>query len=160
MASAVTTNASASATTDSGLKRTLASVTQDSAHGGSDYLQPATKRPKRETRLDRLKGKQKAEAVVLKEMIGNLLIRVKDKGVVDEMSLGAYVDHCTMILAGVELDENALAIFKGNFKEKFASEEILLKNLDNGMLSHRRRFASLISTTQSRGYSSCHTVLL
>jgi len=151
MASAVTTNASASATTDSGLKRTLASVTQDSAHGGSDNLQPATKRPKRETKLDRLKGKQKEEAVVLKEMIENLLIRVKDKGVVDEMTLGAYVVQCKAILAGVELDGNALAFFKENFEENFASEEILLKNLNKSILPHRRRSASLISTTQSRG---------
>jgi len=135
MASAVTTNASASATINSGLKRTLSSDTQDSGRGGIDNLQPATKKLKRETRLDRLKGKQKEGAIILKELIEKVLKLIKDKGIEKEFFLGVHVDLCDLILAGVELDGDALVVFRTDIGVYFASEAVLLKNLDNRMLS-------------------------
>jgi len=161
MASAVTTNAGASATTNSGLKRTLASGTQDSARGGSDNLQPATKRPKRETKLERLKGEHKAAAVNLKKKIELVLELVKDKCVANEIFLKSYIECCDdLILAGTEPHGGALVAFKTDIGVYFASEADLHKNLDDSMLPCRRRSASLTSTTQCRGYTSRSTVLL
>ena len=131
MASGVT-NTSVSTNTDSGLKRTLSSVTQDSE--GNDTLLPATKRPKKETKLDRLKAELKAEAVRLKTVVEISLALVKDKGVAKEVFLKLYVYYCDDILAGAELDENLLALFKVPFADNFDSEEVLLKNLNQGGL--------------------------
>ena len=128
------TDTSASANTDTSLKRTLASVVQDPAWEGSGNLQPATKRPKRETKLDRLKAKRKAGVMALKEVIEHEIALVKGKGVAEEVILDHYIHFCEKILAGWELNEHVLAIFKMSFEDIFVPEQVLTKELDQGML--------------------------
>ncbi len=115
--------------TASRLKRTLSWVTQ---HG--DNLLPATKRPKWETRLDRLSAEQKSEAGNLKTNIELVLGLIESKDVANESSLKCYVDSCNDILAGMELDEAALEMFEMSFTDHFKPEEVLLKNLGPRML--------------------------
>lgn len=112
------------------LKRTLAS--SDARHG--DNLQPATKRPKRETKLDRLKAEQKSEAGRLKTSIELVLGLIEGKDVANEASLKIYVDSCNEILAGMELDEDALEMFEIPFADHFKLGDILLRNLGLRML--------------------------
>ena len=118
------------ANTDSSLKRTLAS--SDARHG--DSLQPATKRSKKETKLDRLKAEQKSEASELKRKIEAVLGLIEGKDVANEALLKIYVDSCNEIVAGMELDEDALRLFEGPFEKNFKPEEVLLQTLDPCML--------------------------
>lgn len=147
MASEVT-NASASTNTGGSLKRTLESAIQDLAWEGSEDLQPATKRPKREAKLDTLKAKLGAEVALLKKTIEGEMAIVKGKGVADEVLLNAYIHFCRDILEGRELDENDLAIFKMSFEDHFEPEEVLLKKFNQGILPRRTWSASLMSISQ------------
>ena len=135
-------NASTSASTDSSLKRTLPSAIQDPPR--------ATKRPKTETKLDKLKAQQKAEAARLVERIELELKLVKDKDVADEVVLEQYVYFCNKILADEELDETVLAVFKLPYADSFGPEAVLLEKLGQSMLSGRIWSAWLMSTLQER----------
>ena len=118
------------ANTDSGLKRTLAS--SDARHG--DNLQPATKRPKKESKLDRLKAERNSEASKLKRMVETILGLIEGKDAAKEALLKIYVDSCNEILVGEEFDEGALKIFEIPFADYFKPHDGLLKNLDPCML--------------------------
>ena len=128
MASSASAN---TANTDSSLKRTLAS--SDAQHG--DSLQPATKRPKRETKLDRLKAEQKSEASELKRKIETVLGLIQGKDVANEGLLKIYVASCNETVAGMELDEDALRMFETPFADHFEPPDTLLKNLGPCMLA-------------------------
>jgi len=127
-----------------GSKRTLPSAIQDAALEG-----PAPKKPKKETKLDKLKAQLKADAARLKKRIDSELKVVKDKGVAKESVLETYFDLCDDILAGNTLDEDALALVKLPFANHFA-EDVLCKELDQCMLPRRKRSASLMRSHQRR----------
>jgi len=82
-----------------GSARTLLSAIQDSALEG-----PAPKKPK-ETKLDKLKAQQRADAPLLKETIELELELVKDKYVAKEPVLKSYCSLLNNILGGMTLDE-------------------------------------------------------
>ena len=138
----VITDASISTSTDSNLKRTPPSTMQSAREGSPQ------KRPKRETKLDRLKAKLKSEATLLKKLVEGELEIVKDTGVVKEPVLLYYCDLCDHILAGEELVESDLTIFKKPFAANFVGENILREKLSPGMLLLRTRLASLMGTLQ------------
>ena len=107
------------------IKPTLASSDAQLDHN----LQPPTKKPKREIKLDKLKTEQKSEAGNLKKIIEQILELIEDKGVANGASLNIYILACNEILAGVELDEVALRLFEMSFTDRFKLEDVLLKNL-------------------------------
>ena len=118
---------------------------QDSAREGSPQ-----KRPKRETKLDKLKAQLKSKATLLKKKIERELELVKDTGVVQEPVLLYYCDLCDLILAGEELFEHHLTFLKTPFAANFVGEDVLREKLSPGMLLRRTRLASLMSTLQTR----------
>ena len=120
MASSASAN---TANTDGSLKRTLT----------SSGARP-TKRPKRETKLDRLKAEQKSEAGNLKTKIELVLGLIEGKGVANEFSLKIYVDSCNHVLGGMELHEVTLEMFEMPFADHFKPDDVLLKILGPCML--------------------------
>ena len=118
------------ADTDSGLKRTLAS--SDALHDHN--LQPPTKKPKRETKLDKLKTDQKSGAVELKKITERILKLVQGRAVASENLLKAYIDIYDDIFAGRELGEDALELFELPFANYFQPKEVSLMKLDPGMV--------------------------
>jgi len=144
MASAVT-NVRAGAGTDSSLRRTSSSTIQSSAREA-----PAKNRSKTETKHDKLRAQQKAEAAHLKELIELELSLFKGKGVAKEVLLESYVSVCKGILADEDLDENVLALFKLPYADHFDPGEALLKKLDQCMMPRRTRLILLMTTLQGR----------
>ena len=115
--------------TDSSLKRTLASSDAQHVH-----LQPPTKKPKRETKLDKLKIEQKSRAVELKRIIERILELIQGKAVAIENLLKGFVDIYDDILTGRELGDDALELFGLPFANYFRPEEVSLMQLDPGMV--------------------------
>ena len=113
--------------TNRSLKRTLAS-------SDAQNLQPATKKPKKENKLDKLKTEQKSEAGNLKIYIRVVLELIGGKGVANETSLETYVLTCDDILAGMELDEAGLQLLEMPFRDHFQPDEVLLEKLGPSML--------------------------
>jgi len=117
-------SASASGSIGGSLKRILSPDILDSAREG-----PAPKKPKKETRLDKLVAQQKEDAVRLKRKIELELKLVKDKGVATEVMLECYCCLCDLILADKTLDEHALTLLKFPFADSFVEEDVLLEKL-------------------------------
>jgi len=126
-----------------GSKRTLPSAIQNSALEG-----PAPKKPKKETKLDKLMAQLTADATLLNKQIERELEFVKDKDVANEAVLKSYSGRCDDILAGDTLDEKALKLFQTPFANWFEGEAALREKLGPGMLPRRTQSASLMSSLQ------------
>jgi len=124
-------NPSVSANTRSGQKRT---------RGTADEENPTTpstaKRPKKETKPDKLKAQLKEAAGRLYDRLVMLQEDLLDKKVAKEsagMIYRALRQLCNIIRTGRGPDEDALALFKLSFMENFEPDEIILNRLGQGM---------------------------
>jgi len=130
------TNANASADTRSSRKRTRGTADKENPNPPS-----GTKRLKKETKLDRLKAQLKQAAGLLNDSLVNLQRYLVDEKVAKE-SAGrthrALLGLCNDILTGVELDGDALALFKVPFVDNFEPEEVIHDRLGQGKLPSRR----------------------
>ena len=142
MASSTSAN---TANTDSSLKRTLAPSDVQHVHN----LRPPIKKPKRETKLDKLKAEHKSEAGNLITKIRAVLRLIEGKGVANEALLDIYALTCDRILAGREANEAAVQLLETPFKSHFRPDEVLLENLGPCMLPVELA-TLLMSTPQCR----------
>jgi len=135
MASA-NTNANASADARGSRKRTRGMADQKNLNPPS-----ATKRPKKETKLDRLKAELKQVAGLLKNNLEKLQGDLVDEKIAKECAGRTYralLYQCDDILTGMEPNRDALAFLKAPFVDNFEPEEVLLDRLGQGKLPSRR----------------------
>jgi len=134
-------NPSVSANTRSGQKRTRGTADEENPTAPS-----TAKRPKMETKLDKLKAQLKEAA----DRLYNLLVMhqedLLDEKVAKESAGRVYRalrGRCYAIHTGLGPDEEDLALFKLSFAENFVPDEIILSRLGQGMLMLPSRRAGL-----------------